>query len=342
MTAYASTADRKVAAWLLVCCGLVFAMVVLGGVTRLSGSGLSIVDWRPVTGLLPPLGEEDWQLEFEKYRSSPQYQRVNAHMSVQDFKGIYWLEYLHRLLGRLIGIVFIVPFAVFVWRGHIAQRQLPRYLLMFVLGGLQGALGWYMVRSGLIDDPQVSQYRLTAHLVAAFAIYAYMLWVALSLLYPAQGARRHAWFGRCAALTGLISLTVISGGFVAGLRAGKIFNTFPMMGDYWVPPGLFAMSPPWRNFFENLATVQFDHRILALTTFAVIVVVWATARRAALPARARLAVTALLHTAGLQVALGIATLLLSVPLILAAGHQAVAMLLFTVVLYLCHSLRSAD
>ena len=342
MIAHASTADRRVAAWLLVCCGLVFAMVVLGGVTRLSGSGLSIVDWRPVTGLLPPLGEEDWQLEFEKYQSSPQYRKVNAHMSVQDFKGIYRLEYLHRLLGRLIGIVFIVPFAVFVWRGYIVKRHFRRYLLMFILGGLQGALGWYMVKSGLVDNPRVSQYRLTAHLIAAFGIYAYMLWVALSLLYPTDSGRRHPWFGRSAAVTALVSVTVVSGGFVAGLRAGKVYNTFPMMGDHWIPPGLLAMSPPWRNFFENLATVQFDHRILALTTFAVIVVVWATARRAALPARARLAVTALLHTAGLQVALGIATLLLSAPLVLAAGHQAVAMLLFTVVLYLCHSLRSAD
>jgi cytochrome c oxidase assembly protein subunit 15 len=211
---------------------------------------------------------------------------------------------------------------------------------MFVLGGLQGLLGWYMVKSGLVDNPRVSQYRLTAHLVAAFAIYAYMFWVAMSLLFPRNASsEKHAWYGRTLALFVLITVTVISGGFVAGLKAGKIYNTFPMMGEHWIPPGFMALEPFWRNFFENMATVQFDHRLLALTTFALIVVYWFRARAATLPTRARPAVNALLHTAVLQVVLGIATVLMAVPVLLGATHQAVAMLLFTVALYLVHALR---
>ena len=332
--------NRAVATWLLVCCGLVFAMVVLGGFTRLTGSGLSMVDWRPLMGILPPIGDAEWQRTFEMYQLSPEFQKVNAAFGVDEFKSIFWLEYLHRLLGRTIGIVFLVPFVFFFARGFIKPDEWAKYLLMFALGGMQGLLGWYMVRSGLVDVPHVSQYRLTAHLVAAFIIYAYMFWVALSLLFPrAENASKHPWYGKTLALFVLVSTTVISGGFVAGLKAGKIYNTFPMMGDHWFPPGLIALEPFWRNFFDNMTTVQFDHRYLAITTFAFVVVYWFKVRGADIPARARVAVNALLHTAILQVALGIATLLLAVPVILGATHQGVAMLLFTVALYLVHALR---
>ncbi len=331
--------NRRVAIWLLVCCGLVFAMVVLGGVTRLTGSGLSMVDWRPLMGWLPPLSDTEWQRAFEMYQLSPEFQKINSHMDVHDFKSIFWLEYLHRLLGRTIGILFAVPFIFFVVRGYIGKREWPKYLLMFALGGFQGVLGWYMVKSGLIDNPRVSQYRLTAHLVSAFLIYAFMFWVALSLLFPHSGSRRHPWFGRTVLLACLISVTIISGGFVAGLDAGEIYNTFPLRGSQLIPPGLAALDPFWRNLTENMTTVQFDHRLLATTTFVLIVVYWLWARKAGLPERARPAATALLMTAVLQFILGIATLLLSVPVLLAASHQAVAMLLFTVTLYLVHSLR---
>jgi cytochrome c oxidase assembly protein subunit 15 len=333
--------NRKVALWLLILCALVFAMIMLGGVTRLSGSGLSIVDWQPVMGVLPPLSAEDWQQAFEMYRQSPEFQKVNSHMTVEDFKRIFWLEYLHRLLGRLIGLAFLLPFLYFLWRGYIDKREWPKYGLMFLLGGLQGVLGWYMVKSGLIDDPRVSQYRLTAHLIAAIAIYAYMFWIALSLLSRPDNAAVHPWFSRTVLLAVLVLTTVISGGFVAGLDAGMIYNTFPKMGSYWIPPDVSALSPFWLNLFENMAAVQFNHRILALTTFSVIIIYWWFARKADLPARLRRGVNALLHTAVLQVALGISTLLLVVPLALAAAHQAVAVLLFTVVLYLCHGLRRA-
>lgn len=333
--------DRKVASWLLVCCALVFAMVVLGGVTRLTGSGLSMVDWRPVLGILPPMSNEDWQRTFDMYKETPQFLKVNAHMDLADFKGIFWLEYLHRLLGRVIGIVFLVPFLVFAWRGYIRKAEWPKYALMFALGGLQGVVGWYMVKSGLVDNPAVSQYRLVAHLAAAFLIYAYMFWVALGLIFPADRGSPHPYYRKTWALTALITVTVMSGGFVAGLRAGKIYNTFPMMGDYWVPPAMFALEPWWRNFFDNMATVQFDHRILAIGTFLVIIVYWFRIRKTDLPARVSKGVNALLHTAVLQVAIGIITLLLVVPIPLAALHQAVAMLLFTVAIFLCHGLRRA-
>ena len=314
-------------------------MVVLGGVTRLTGSGLSMVDWRPVVGWLPPLSDAEWQASFEMYQQSPEFQKVNFDMDVDDYKGIFWLEYLHRLLGRLIGVAFLVPFLVFAARGYIQRRDWPKYLLMFVLGGLQGVLGWYMVKSGLVDNPHVSQYRLTAHLVAAFTIYAYMLWVALTLLNPVDSPTRHPLYRRTFWVTVLISITIMSGGFVAGLKAGKIYNTFPLMGEHWIPPGLTALDPFWRNLTENMTTVQFDHRLLAITSFVVVVLYWLAARRADLPPRAKKASNALLHTAVLQVALGIATLLMAVPIFLGAAHQAIAMLLFTVALYLLHSLR---
>jgi cytochrome c oxidase assembly protein subunit 15 len=298
-----------------------------------------MVDWRPLMGWLPPFSDAEWQRVFEMYQQSPEFLKVNAHMDVDAFKGIFWLEFLHRLLGRTIGIVFLLPFIFFFVKGYIRAREWPKYLLMFILGGMQGVLGWYMVKSGLVDNPHVSQYRLTAHLSAAFLIYAYMFWVAMSLLFPASGKVEHPWYRKSLAMTILTSVTIISGGFVAGLKAGKIYNTFPMMGDYWIPPGTMALEPFWRNFFDNMTTVQLDHRILAITTFIVIISFWIKARKAELPSRTRPAVNALLHTALLQVILGITTLVLSVPVILGATHQAVAMLLFTISIYILHSLR---
>lgn len=298
-----------------------------------------MVEWRPMLGWLPPFTDAEWQRVFEMYQLSPEFQKVNSQMNVDAFKNIFWLEFLHRLLGRIIGIVFLLPFIFFVAKAYIRRGEWSKYLLMFVLGGMQGVLGWYMVKSGLVDVPHVSQYRLTAHLVAAFAIYAYMFWVAMSRLYPAARAVRHAWYRKSLGLLMLTSVTIISGGFVAGLKAGKIYNTFPMMGDHWLPPGTMALQPFWRNFFDNMTTVQLNHRLLAITTLIVIVVFWIKARRADLPQRTRPAVNALLHTAILQVAVGITTLLLAVPLFLGVLHQAVAMLLFTVSLYILHSLR---
>ena len=332
--------NKAIATWLLICCGMVFAMIVLGGVTRLTGSGLSMAEWRPIMGTLPPLSDAEWQRVFDIYKETPEFQQVNSHFDVDDFKGIFWLEYLHRLLGRLLGFVFALPLIYFVVRKYISLRELPWYLLMLALGGAQGVIGKIMVASGQVDAPHVSHYRLTAHLGAALLVYAMMLWRSLSLLHPADMAgTRHRRYGKTLLLTTLITVTILSGGFVAGLKAGLIYNTFPMMGDYWVPPGLLALEPWWRNFFDNLTTVQFDHRLLAITTFVVIVVYWFRGRQIDLPARARRGTNALLHSAVLQIVLGISTLLLAVPVWLAASHQAVAVLLFTVALYLQHSLR---
>ena len=334
--------NKKIAQWLLICCGLVFVMVVLGGVTRLTGSGLSMTDWRPVTGILPPMNIEEWRHSFEMYKTSPEFIKINSQMDLNDYKGIYWLEYLHRLLGRIIGIVFLVPLLIFIRKGYIERDQWFKYSAMFILGGLQGVLGWYMVKSGLIDNPQVSQYRLTAHLIGAFSIYAYMLWVALSLLNPSNNKKAHKFYGSAVALTILITITIISGGFVAGLKAGKIYNTFPMMGSYWIPPDYLALTPAWQNFFENLGTVQFNHRILAIITFVMIFIYWFKMQKVDFSKQTKKGINALLHTGILQVILGILTLILVVPIPMAAAHQATGLLLFTVAIFNCHNLKTIE
>lgn len=338
-----AAAQRPVALWLLVCCALIFAMVVLGGVTRLTHSGLSIVEWEPLVGTVPPLNVDQWNATFAKYKKTPEYLKVNHGMDLDEFKSIFWLEYYHRLLGRGLGAVFLVPFLYFLWRRRIALAETPKFIGMFLLGGLQGLLGWYMVKSGLVDNPHVSQYRLTAHLAAAFVIYGYILWVALGSLFPPsqadnsralRGLRRYAL-----GITALIFIMVLSGGFVAGLKAGHAFNTFPTMNGHWLPPGLFALNPLWLNFFENVATVQFDHRLIAYGLAVVIPLFWWRARKVKLPPRARLGSHLLLGMLVVQVTLGISTLLLIVPVPLAAAHQAGALLLFTFALLVNHALR---
>jgi cytochrome c oxidase assembly protein subunit 15 len=336
--------ERRVAAWLIACCALVFAMVVLGGITRLTHSGLSIVEWQPIVGTLPPLTAADWQALFLKYQQTPEYHKVNPGMTLEGFKGIFWLEYFHRLLGRLIGVAFFFPLVYFAWRRALTTPLALKLAGIFVLGALQGAMGWYMVKSGLVDDPRVSQYRLTAHLALAIAIYGAMLWVALDLLRPEGGsdvapggfrrARRLAW-----AVTFLVIAMVVTGGFVAGIRAGYAYNTFPLMNGYLVPPELFRIEPWYLNFFNNMATVQFDHRLLAWLLAFAVPWLWYEARRAGLPARARLLTHWLVAALAVQIALGIATLLLVVPAALAAAHQAGALVVFTIALALNHSLR---
>ena len=330
--------DRIVAGWLLVCCAMIFGMVVLGGVTRLTGSGLSMVEWDPIFGVVPPLTDQDWQAVFEQYRASPEYQKVNMHMEVDDFKSIYWFEFAHRLLGRTIGTVFLLPFLFFLWRGWIARPLIPKLVAMFVLGGLQGALGWYMVASGLVDDPHVSQYRLTAHLLMAFLIYGFIFWVALDLLQtqPADSPSDRVRKGAVLFLA-LLVITIGSGGLVAGLKAGYAYSTFPLMDGRLVPEAIFLFEPLWRNFFENIATVQFDHRLLATLVLIGGVALWWSARR--LPDRLRMRAHLVLVMIAAQIALGISTLLLHVPVALATAHQAGALVLLTLTLYLLHGLR---
>ncbi|MGB5439590.1 MAG: COX15/CtaA family protein [Gammaproteobacteria bacterium] len=332
--------NRYIASWLLFCCVMVFAMVVLGGVTRLTGSGLSMVEWNPIFGLLPPLDQQAWHEAFDLYKQSPEYLKINFGMDLAGFKNIYWFEYAHRVLGRAIGTVFLLPFLFFLAKGWISRSLAPKLVLMFILGGLQGLLGWYMVKSGLVDNPHVSQYRLTAHLGLAVVIYAYMLRVALGLWNGSAHRENHFPVLRhtTTLLGGLVFLTILSGGLVAGLKAGFVYNTFPLMDGRWIPQTLLTQEPLWRNFFENIATVQFDHRVLATLVFSAVVITWLASFNLVLTQPVRTALHLLMATAVLQVTLGISTLLLHVPVALGAMHQAGALLLFTALLYLHHQL----
>jgi len=335
-----TTASRPIALWLLAVAALVFAMVVVGGVTRLTRSGLSIVEWQPIVGAIPPLNETQWSEAFDKYKQTPEYRHVNSGMALAEFKGIFYVEWAHRLLGRLIGFAMLLPLLYFIARRRIARALIPKLVTIFILGGLQGALGWFMVESGLVDIPRVNPYRLTAHLGLAVVIYAYLLWVAFGLLYPKPETKVPARLRRLgAAITALVFVTILAGGFVAGTRAGFAFNTFPLMSGRFVPEGIFALEPWWTNLFENIALVQFDHRLLAYSVVLAVAGYWSLARRVKFSSRVRWAFHLLPVAVLAQVALGIATLLMVVPVPLGAAHQAGALVVFTVALYLAHALR---
>jgi cytochrome c oxidase assembly protein subunit 15 len=338
---------RPIALWLLLCCAMIFAMVVIGGITRLTVSGLSITEWQPVVGILPPLSPAAWAAEFEKYQHIPQYRLVTYGMSLDQFKTIYLWEYFHRLGGRLIGFAYALPLLYFVLR-----RRLPRPLMVplagiLLFGFLQGALGWYMVTSGLADRVEVSQYRLVAHLALALLIYAATLWIALGVLAGwtrrlSDGRVGAGWRRAAEAIIALVVLTITAGGFVAGLHAGLTYNTFPLMDGSVVPAGYAQLQPFMRNWFENIAAVQFDHRLLAMMTSAAVLLVWLAGCRATLPRPVRHALHGLLAATALQFCLGVATLLLVVPIPLAAAHQAGAVLLLTAAIVLRHRLRPPE
>jgi heme a synthase len=335
-------ARRQVAVWLLVCCALVFALVVVGGITRLTRSGLSIVEWQPIVGILPPLTDAQWQDVFYKYQQTPEYQKVNLGMSLGEFKRIFWWEYFHRLLGRAVGLVFFLPLLYFALGRRIGAGLAVRLFGIFLLGALQGALGWYMVTSGLVDDPRVSQYRLTAHLGLAFLIFAAILWTALGLLAPLRAApvpQHHRLYAFAAGLSAIIFVMALSGGLVAGMHAGLAYNTFPLMNGHLVPPEYLALQPWYRNLFNNVAAVQFDHRLIAWLLAILVPVFWLRTRSIQLEPRARLACNLLVLALALQIALGISTLLLMVPVPLAAAHQAGALTLFAVSIWVCSELR---
>ena len=342
MSKVGNSFDKQIALWLMGCCVLIALMVVIGGVTRLTHSGLSMTEWQPLIGAIPPWNETQWDAVFRAYQRTPEYLEVNRGMTLDVFKGIFWWEYVHRLLGRSIGAAFLLPFLYFLVRRKIGVPLAGRFAGIFLLGALQGGLGWYMVKSGLVDDPHVSQYRLTAHLGLAFLIYGAIFWTALDLLSPASpraGSAAHRLRFLSAALAGLIFVMVLSGGMVAGTRAGFVFGTFPLMAGHWIPPDLFALDPWFVNFFENLTTVQFDHRLIAWLLALLIPLFWLRTRRMQLPRRARLACGLLVGMLFVQISLGISTLLLGVPVVLAAAHQAGALLLFTAALLTHHEVR---
>ena len=334
--------DRQVASWLLFCAAVLLGMILLGGVTRLTNSGLSIVEWKPLLGAIPPLSDQAWQETFDKYRQFPEYQKVNRGMSLDGFKSIFMYEYLHRLLGRLIGVLFLLPLLYFAWRGRIRQGLMPKLVVLFFLGGCQGLLGWFMVKSGLVDNPRVSQYRLTAHLGLAVAIYAYMLWLAFDLLFrPAAtmiSAAPRPYGCASRVLVGLVYLMILSGGLVAGTRAGFAYSTWPLMGDSFIPRGLYAGTPAWLDMFEDITTVQFNHRMFAYLLVVLISLFALLVYRSGAGGRVRPAVITLMLALAVQVVLGISTLLLHVPVALAAAHQGGAMLLLSAMLFASHAL----
>lgn len=338
--------DRTIAArpivrlWLLCIAFLVFSIVVVGGATRLTDSGLSITEWLPLLGAIPPLNEADWMVAFEKYRQIPEYQLVNKGMSLEAFKFIYWWEWGHRFLGRFIGIAFFVPFVWLLATRRLEKRLVPHLALLFVLGGLQGALGWYMVSSGLVDRVDVSQYRLAAHLALAVAIFAYLLWTAFNVVPHDSFGIGEQGVRSALILCALIYIQIILGAFVAGLDAGQGYNTWPMMDGALVPSGLLAMEPAWRNLFENALTVQFVHRTFAYVV--VLVSAWHIARvfRTAPEGALQLSAGLLGLVMLLQVGLGVWTLLARVPISLGLLHQAGAIVLLAVALWHLHLVRA--
>jgi cytochrome c oxidase assembly protein subunit 15 len=343
--AFASQSSRRaVGVWLLAVAALIVAMLAVGGLTRLTGSGLSITQWQPIMGALAPIRDAAWRDAFAKYQLIPQYRLENAGMTLEGFKAIFWWEWTHRLLGRLIGFAFIVPFAWFAWTGAIRRAEWPRMLLLFALGGLQGFVGWWMVESGLETRVAVSQYRLAIHLGVAVILLGALLWIALEYLRPSPPPRGEVEAAKPLrvggiAVVGLVYLQMLLGALVAGLHAGLIYNSWPSMDGRLFPEHPFFHSPWWINFFENPGLVQFDHRIGAYLVAAGAVALWWRGR--GLSGLAKRSANAVLHLTLLQILLGIATLLLQVPIWLAALHQVTAALLFCTAVWHAYELRYA-
>ena len=323
--------NTQITIWLISACLLIFLMVIIGGVTRLTQSGLSMVEWHPISGAVPPMNDSAWETEFEKYQQYPEYQKLNQGMTLSQFKFIFFWEYVHRLIGRLLGIFFIIPFAYFLIKKKLNPPLIKKLLFMFVLGGLQGLYGWYMVKSGLVDNPHVSHYRLAGHLVLAFWLMAYILWTALDInrerftkgtSYNKEHLRPVLHW-----IITLIMLQIIYGAFTAGLKAGYGWNTFPKMAGQLIPSGLLPLSPWYMNLFEHNFTVQFIHRILGWGLCMLIPGYWRYTRGFDLTSQQDFAITALMHIVIVQFLLGILTLLWVVPIWMGVLHQAGAFVL---------------
>ena len=336
--------DRQIAYWLLFVCAAIFIMLVIGGATRLTHSGLSMMTWDPLMGWIPPLSEAAWLESFKHYKQIPEFYELNPNMDIEGYKGIFMLEYIHRVWGRLIGIFFLIPFLYFLIAGKISKPMRLKLVVMFALGGMQGVLGWYMVSSGF-DQAYVSQYRLTAHLMAAFVIFAYILWVAAGLLFPRREPSLYdvkPLFNVVALVTLLIAVTVAAGGFVAGLKAGFAYNTFPLMDGNFIPEGYGMLQPYYLNWFENIAAVQFNHRLLAETVLLAVIATFLYSRKFELVGAARMGMHLMLGMVIIQFSLGVATLLSVVQLHLGVAHQGGAMVLFAFSLFTLRMLQSTE
>ncbi|REK51718.1 MAG: heme A synthase [Bacteroidetes bacterium] len=327
-------ANRRVAIWLLSGCFLIFVMVVVGGITRLTGSGLSITERNVIMGTIPPTDEAEWQELFDKYQQIPQYELVNPHFELHDFKKIFWWEYIHRLIGRLLGIVFIIPFVWFLVTRQIDKVMIRKSLFLFALGGLQGFLGWYMVSSGLTERTSVSHIRLAIHLSAAFITFAFTFWYALDMLDPGRNrSKSKAGLGSLKIIFILLFVQIVYGAFVAGMHAGKMYNTFPLMNGHLIPPGMGFLEPWIRNLFDNAVTVQFIHRGTAIMLFILICRYWWKFRT---NQNGKLA-DFFLASVVFQFLLGVFTLLSKAEITLASLHQIGAFLIFSLNLYLIHT-----
>jgi heme a synthase len=319
-------------------------MVVIGGITRLTGSGLSITEWNVIMGAIPPLNAGQWQVAFDKYKTIPQYQLINYHFTLEEFKSIFMWEYLHRLIGRLLGVVFLVPFIWFLITKKLDGKMIRKSLFLFALGGLQGFLGWYMVSSGLTERTSVSHYRLAVHLITAFITYGFTFWFALELIYSRESGvgsreKKSALSSLAKLISATVVLQIIYGAFVAGLHAGQIANTWPTMDGAWVPEGLASMSPGLKNLFENLLTVQFIHRTLAVIVVALSVWLFIASRKHQLNTSQNKGISFLLFAISVQFVLGVLTLLTKVQIALAAFHQMGAFMLFSACVFLLFQFR---
>lgn len=330
--------NKKVIYWLLTGCALIFIMVVVGGITRLTHSGLSISNYKLISGTIPPMNESEWTTAFELYKQYPEYQKLNTRFTLENFKDIYFWEWLHRVIGRLIGIVFLIPFLYFLFKKQLSKPTVKKCILLLFLGGFQGFLGWYMVKSGLIDNPDVSHYRLAMHLTTAFITFAYTLWVALDLWYPVgkeinKGLRNLIRFGLV-----VLIFQIIWGAFVAGLDAGYLHNHWPLMNDGKLihETVTIEQNPVWKNFVEGKSGVQFVHRYLAYIVVGIIGLIWYKTKKTALSIQQKNGMQMLLVLVLLQFILGVFTLILQVPVWLGVLHQVVAFFLLAAMTFTLH------
>ena len=334
--------NRAIIYWLVIVCLTIFCMIVVGGVTRLTESGLSMVEWRPLIGIIPPIGDAEWQAVFSAYQNFPQYQTVNHTMNIEEFRSIFYWEYGHRVLGRLIGIIYFVPFLLFLAFKMVPKNMVLKLWIGLVLGGLQGLMGWYMVKSGLVDVPRVSHYRLAAHLILALVILCYLTWLILDLLEKRQFDQVPSWFRRLANITfALISLQILYGAFVAGSRAGYGYNTFPLMNGEFMPDAMWQLTPMWLNWLENNTTLQFVHRWLGTFVLLLSIVLGGFAFRSE-DSRFRACGMVVMFTILAQFFLGVLTLVKVIPIGLASFHQAGACVVLISILCLVYFSRPLD
>lgn len=336
---------KSVIIWLSIAALVILGTVMIGGITRLTHSGLSMVDWRPLMGFMPPTSEEQWNEVFDMYKQYPQYQKMNLGMSLSEFKSIYFWEYLHRISGRLVGLVFFLPWLYFLIRKRFSKKQNLKYFGLILLVGVQGVLGWYMVQSGLVNNPQVSHYRLAAHLSLALALLGAVVYEIMNLYYlnsPGNFPLRQKFQKIALFFTGLVIIQIFYGALVAGLKAGLGYNTFPTMSGFIIPPNMFMLEPGWVNLFDNNITVQFLHRLFAWLILISASALWLYSKNKGLDQRQLQGINILASVVFVQFILGVLTLVYVIPVPLAVAHQGVAALLLIAAINVNHSFLKAD